>query len=455
MNGNLLDRVEEIIDSRRILILGYGAEGKSTFKFFKKLKISNKIIIADRNKTISDFPELENIELHLGENYLDAIMDGDFLFKSPGISFKNLNLPTNIIISSQTDIFLKLFKNQVIGVTGTKGKSTTVSLIHHILAANFDSVFLVGNIGVPALDEAPFIKSNSIVVYEMSSHQLEYCTNSPKVAVLLNLHQEHLDHYTDYQGYRNAKWKISETQTQTDFFIFNSADQRIELDLNDRKLQGVKLPVSLEPSDNAMMYYDGKSIWHNGENLNFSTKDFKLRGRHNIFNLMVALMAANQFGLSPKKGIKSAYDFHGLAHRLEYVGFVKGIHFYNDSIATIPEATINALKSIDEVDSLILGGFDRQINYDGLIDFLFMFKPLNIMLLGDVGKRIFALLNSKKYNGVLIQVPSLSEAVLQSFKLTKKGKACLLSPAAASYDSFRNFEDRGNQFKMMVLSSEN
>lgn len=452
LNNLVVNQVLKFVSNRRIVILGYGNEGRSSFDFFRQNFPQLKIVIADQNMNLRENAELMNCEIIAGENYLSAVVTGDFVMKSPGISFKNYKIPNDVIISSQTDLFLKLYGNQTIGVTGTKGKSTTVSLICHILKSRFDSVYLVGNIGIPALSIAHQIQENTKIVYEMSSHQLEFCYSSPHIGVLLNLHQEHLDHYKDYEGYRQAKWQVTKHQNKADFFIYNSDDITISQDLKECKTQAIRVTVSLTGTSKADLSFREGEIMDETDKLKFDISKFNLRGSHNIFNLMVSIMATHKMGMSKKDALEAAYSFQGLPHRIEFVGVINEIQFYNDSIATIPEAAINALHAIPEVETLILGGFDRGIDYQILIDFLLTYKPLKLLLMGKVGERIFNMLSEKQYQGDYEKVPNLEVAVSRAFQITSKGKACLLSPAAASYDSFKNFEDRGDQFKKMVLN---
>ncbi|MBN2745535.1 MAG: UDP-N-acetylmuramoyl-L-alanine--D-glutamate ligase [Bacteroidales bacterium] len=444
-----------LFENHRIVILGLGKEGRSSLAFFQTYFSELEIVVADRN--VNAFtPNFESeLVFYSGDSYLNCIRSGDFVIKSPGISLQNSSLPANIILSSQTDLFLRLFSKQVIGITGTKGKSTTSSLIFHILKSQLKSVFLVGNIGVPALDMVGEVQPESWIVFEMSSHQLQNVSIGPSRAVILNFHQEHLDHYADYFGYREAKWQISLTQTNNDFFAYNIDDETLTNDLQKIVVKSNCLSVSMKDCEAPFSCFKGNQLRVGKELLDFSRDKFLLRGDHNVFNLLISLTICQTIGLDLPLSLNSAYSFQGLEHRLEFVGIFNGIAFYNDSIATIPEATINALKAVDEVATVILGGFDRGIDYQPLVKFLTTYRPLNLLLIGKVGQRLQeSLLNN--YNGILIPVEHLQDAVNQAFKLTPKGKTCLLSPAAASYDSFKNFEDRGNQFKKMVreISSE-
>jgi len=446
------NRVLELIGSRRVLIAGFGREGKSSLQFLRQIVPTGTIVVVDKN-TEAQKSLTDDIKFAGGERYLDEIKPGDFVMKSPGISFKDFALPSEVLVSSQTDMFLKLFGDRTIGVTGTKGKSTTVSLTEHILKRFNKDVRLAGNIGIPALDIVDDISAGSLIVYELSSHQLEFCSASPHIALLLNLYKEHLDHYRDFAAYRMAKWQIALHQGKEDFFLLNIDDELIMSDLRENiRSNGTRIPVSLSGQRDADFAYRGGEIYFKDEPLGFDATKFKLAGIHNIFNLMMAVGATSLCGIPPVSALEAAYDFAGLPHRLEYLGRVKGIDFINDSIATIPQAAVRALQSIDNVATIILGGYDRGIDYGFLTDYLKKYPPLNIMLLGEVGVRIKEMLQELKYQGRMENFTCFDDAVRRAVEITPRGKACLLSPAAASYDKFKNFEERGDRFKELVLT---
>jgi len=411
------------------------------------------ISIADSNGEIENDYVLindSNVSLILGDDYLSRIQEFEFVMKSPGISFKNYTIPKNQYVSSQTDLFLYLFSEQTIGITGTKGKSTTSSLLKHVLSGFYDDVLLVGNIGLPALDVANRIGENTKVVFEMSSHQLEYVSNSPRIAVLLNLYQEHLDHYSDYKSYRFAKWNIVKYQSKQDCFICCIDETQVLEDINNQIIQSVQLKYSFNDDAYCFFNLDDEILSLNSKKYSFDRSQFALLGEHNLYNAMAVILACDYIKLPIEKVILQMMSFQSLPHRLEFFAKVKGIRFYNDSISTIPQATIKALESVENVATIILGGFDRGIDYKNLIDFLTNYRPLNILLLGEVGSKLELCLKQQNYKGSTFICHSLKEAVGKAFELTPKNAVCLLSPAASSYDSFKNFEERGNLFKQIV-----
>ena len=451
MNNTLL-HLKDFIGTKSIAIVGFGREGQSTYKFLRSFFSQLNICIADLNEAISEHGLLkcdDNISFELGEGFLEEIKNYGLIFKSPGISFKNYIIPDNQYISSQTDLFLHLFSNQTIGVTGTKGKSTTVSMLKFVLDKLEKDVLLIGNIGIPALDVVHKIKDNTIIVYELSSHQLEFVHNSPHISILLNLYQEHLDHYKSYKDYRNAKWNIFKYQNADDFFIYCNSEEQLMNDFALKEPSSKGLSYSLKPNAD-IFYNDGQFRIKEDIRLKFNRNKFRLLGDHNINNLMAVMLTCKSLGINFDMSLNSAYSFGGLEHRLEYVGEKQGVKFYNDSISTIPQACIRAIESVDDVDTLILGGYDRGVDYKILIDYLTKIQTLNLILVGEVGIILQQLLEKAAYKGITVNINSFDDVIIEALKFTKKGKSCLLSPAASSYDMFNNFEERGKKYKELI-----
>lgn len=411
----VINEIAKMLNGKSILILGFGREGKSTYEFIKKYVKYTSLGIADKNEI--KVPE----KVYFGENYLDAVLEYDVVIKSPGIPFFGIE-NEKAIITSQTDLILKANRENVIGVTGTKGKSTTTTLIFNILNQAGKDVRLIGNIGVPPLSCLDDINDDTILVCEMSSHQLENLTVSPHIAVILNIFEEHLDHYNSYEDYQLAKVNVFRYQNSNDVVVYNMENKLVK-DYVEKYAKGEKIGFPYE--------YDVETA---------------LLGEHNKKNIMAARLVAEQFGVDEEDIKHTVKNFSGLAHRLEFVGEFNGVKYYNDSISTIPEATINAIKSIENVNTVIIGGMDRGIHYDEFATYLENSGVENIILAYDTGKRIYEKMN----NGKAILVKDLEEAVEVAKKVTKKGMACLLSPAAASYGFFKNFEERGERFKELI-----
>jgi len=417
---------------KKILILGFGKEGRSSYNLLKKYLPDTELAIADKNQSLQNHPLLKD-ELSekpfFGEEYLSAIAYSHVILKSPGIKIPEGLVSTSQQLTSQTDLFMRFYKNQVIGVTGTKGKSTTASLINHIIKRVGKKSILLGNIGTPCFDMTHKIENDN-VVYELSAHQLEFVTVSPHIAVLLNIFPEHLDYFSSFNEYKIAKENIFRFQTSGDILIAHES-------LMNETLTG-----------NSTCYYFG-------QNSKDDEKDLKipLLGKHNYQNAQAAVFVAEQLGISRKNAISPLSDFQTLPHRLEYLGRFREIDFYNDSISTIPESAIAAVQALNHVDTIILGGFDRGLDYTQLISFFANSKVSNFIFLGKAGERMRLQLEEiNKNNLQLFTIKTLEDALPVIIKFTKKGHICLLSPAASSYDQFHNFEHRGDLFKKMVFS---
>jgi len=469
----MIDLLRRRLEGKTILLLGFGREGESSYRQIRKLFPQKTIGIADRQSGIPERKELQgdtNLEFFCGDDYLDAINRFDLVLKSPGISLAGVNPPVDAEkITSQTDLFLEAFSGQTIGITGTKGKSTTSSLICHILTIAGRDAVLLGNIGTPAWHFIDRITPETIIVDELSSHQLEYIHRGPHIALLLNIFEEHLDAYASYLDYQLAKLKIATTQQAGDFLLYNADDPVLQ--------EHIRQPESLIPDPIS-------HISHLSTNIPFSFSEhtgmgaFKrgrelvvrvpgrdelvvrelhnryLRGSHNLRNIMAAITACRLEGVEEEAILDGLASFKGLAHRMEDLGERHGIRWVNDSIATIPEACMAAMQSIPGVDTLVLGGFDRGIRYDALARFLLGDPVRTLILVGAAGRRIGTEIEridpSANTRKNLFYINRFDEFLPLALKHTRPGAACLLSPAASSYDEFRSFEERGFRFRELV-----
>lgn len=395
--------IVERLNNKRILIWGYGREGKSTEQFIKSF-------CAVKSLTIFEGKE-EEIDVRLY----------DYIIKSPGIKVS----ASCDRYTSQTELFLEEFSHQTIGVTGTKGKSTTSSMLYNTLRSCLgDNVLLVGNIGLPCLDYYDRINKDTIIVFEMSCHQLAKLRFSPHIAVFLNLYEDHLDFYGTVEKYYEAKSNISSHQTADDFVFL-----------------GESVPEINTSAEKKVISYDGCSCFN-----------MRLKGKHNQFNAkFVYAICTELFNCSREEVIKSIESFQGLSHRLEFVATVDEVDYYNDSISTIPEATVEAIKSVPNAKTVLIGGMDRHIHYDLLVDFIKRNQDYNYILSYESGLRIYNEVSGLK---CCFYEDTLFESVDLARKITPKGKACILSPAAASYGYFKNFEERGNAYAQYVLGEK-
>lgn len=421
-----LNKILQFLNGKSLLILGFGREGRSTLTFLQQHLPQAHIGIADQNEIPAELlPNQHSYQIFQGQNYLDAVRKFDIILKTPGISIRDVNLESNQLISSQTDLFLTAFHRQVIGVSGTKGKSTTSSMIHFLLkSVGYDSI-LTGNIGIPCFDIISQIKPETQIVFELSAHQLEYVHHSPHIAVLLNIFEEHLDHFGSYEAYRSAKLNLIHFLEVDDTVILHADFESY--------VKGLKGDFQFFPSDKL-----------------FAELPLQLVGSHNQWNAQAAIMAVAALGVPKERLIQSLTEFKGLPHRLEYLGKKRGVHFYNDSIATIPEACVAALKTLEKVDFLLVGGFDRGIHYEILTDYLQKFPVAHLLLTGAVGKRIADQLQSINPLMQLHFYEDMASAFEVIKSKMKAGDVCLLSPAASSYDRYKNFEQRGNVFRSLV-----
>lgn len=429
------NKLEEFFKGKRVLVLGLGREGRSTLDILKNIDCT--IGIADRNLIATD--ELSEYELYLGENYLNCLGSFDIIMKSPGIAL--LDMVSDEIkakITSQTDLLLRFRENTIIGITGTKGKSTTSSLTCHILKECGKNAILIGNIGIPPLERIDEFTEDTIIVCEMSCHQLEYVQASPDIAVLLNIFEEHLDHYVDFNAYKNAKENIYHFMDENGTLIIGSDCVHEEFGFD-------VLTASLD-SGEADIYVTNDTLSINGIKIPISGISTKLIGHHNFYNIGIAMCVALALGCDKDKALEAVSTFNGLPHRLENIGTFGGVQYINDSISTCPSTAIAAVKSFDKVDTIIIGGMDRGIDYTELVSFINSSDIENIILLPDSGYRIYSELDGKKRN--IYKAENLIDAVRYAKTVTKV--RCLLSPAAASYGFYKNFEERGEHFKELV-----
>lgn len=424
--------LKPVFEGKRCVILGFGREGRVWLNILNRLNCCAEIAVADMKRQ-----EIAGVTLYCGEDYLQSCRGYDIILQSPGVIIKDKLPPDDKAkILTQTELLLRLKPCKIIGITGTKGKSTTSALTHHFLSRCGFKTMLIGNIGIPPLERFEEMTKDTVAVCEMSCHQLEFTQHSPDIAVLLNIFPEHLDHYVSFNAYAEAKRNICRFQGAEDTAIVNS----------DIAAEGGGRLITAAFGKPADVWTDGEKIALFGKEISRGDIRTKLRGRHNLYNIAAALAAAVTAGAELGECLKSLECFEGLEHRLEYVATVNGTEYINDSISTIPEAAIAAVKAFDDTDCLILGGMDRGIPYDILGDFLNTGAVRNVILLPDSGERIGALITSPKVK--VIHARDMAQAVSEAAKCAKH--RVILSPAAASYGFYKNFEERGRHFKELV-----
>ncbi len=415
------------LKTKKILVLGFGREGKDTLQFLQAQSIGAVLGVADQisNSAWQSAKHKRDgkTKWHPGKNYLKAIKNYGIIIKSPGIPPKMISpfLRKGQIVTSQTEIFFDNCPGTIVGVTGTKGKSTTASMIYQILKKAGFKAYLVGNIGRPALSSLLKAKPDNYFVYELSSHQLAGLKKSPHIAVLLNIYPEHLDYYKNFEEYARAKANIAKWQKRTDYLIFNTGSRPVRNIARQSKAQ--KIPI---------------------------------RGKYYELDRNAARAVAKILKIQKTVTETTLKNFRPLEHRLEFAGTAKGISFYNDSLATIPEAAMEALDYLGRnVETLIAGGFDRGVNFDKLAQRIIKSHIKTLILFPPSGLRMAQSISKQKAQKVLscFVVEDMKKAVALALRNTQKGKICLMSPASPSFGLFQDYRDRGNSFKRAVKAS--
>lgn len=449
----------EIVGSS-VLIVGFGREGQSVYRWLRIHYPEIRIGIADAHlspdKTIG--LDTMGVRLYQGEQYLSHVANYETVIRSPGVSPYAPELTAFLRngghMTSATNIFFSLVAGMTIGVTGTKGKSTTSSLIAHVLSEARQDVRLVGNIGSPMLDELDNSGKETTFVLELSSHQLYDCRFSPHTAVVLGIVSEHLDYYPNFLEYVRAKSNICRHQSSSDLLVYNPGHTIVREMVQSSHASRVMYAQAQTENlttfiREGIIYY--RATLRGKETRVLSTSDVPLLG--NVENVLAAATVAMTLRIPAEKIENAIKPFKSLPHRLEYVGEYRGIRFYNDSLATIPQATIHALEALGpSVSTLIAGGYDRHIEYSELGAYLRSHPIDTLILFPDTGEKIWRAIGDVTQTKMIhaYHVSTMEEAVRLAFEKTPTGNTCVLSPAAASFNQFKDYADRGDQFKECV-----
>jgi UDP-N-acetylmuramoylalanine--D-glutamate ligase len=428
-----------------VLILGFGREGKSSYEFLRAQFPSKKITIADTQLSADAVRADPLVTFATGADYEPAILGAQVIVKTAGIpaaaAILRAAVSNGARLTSHIEIFFANYpRERIVGVTGTKGKSTTTTLLYEMVkAAGMPSV-VAGNIGAPPLTQVDLADPKALVICELSSHQLQPLTISPHIAILTNVVPEHLDYYATFEEYVAAKENITRFQDEDDVLVYGS-DSEICRAIASRT--GAKtLPVSIE---------DGivESI--------LPARDVPLRGRFNLANVAAAIAAARLLGVGDDRIRAAIKAFKPLPHRLQHVGCFREIDFYDDSIATVPEAAALAIEALaPDVQTLIAGGHDRHLTFEVLADAIAKSKIDTLILFPPTGEKIAAAVESSAAAAQPFRAPkvffveSMEEAVRLAYQHTARGRTCLLSPASASFGTFADYADRGQQFERYV-----
>lgn len=448
------------LKSKKILLIGLAKTGVSTIKYLDKL--GAKIIVNDikdkntLNDILKDLNDLNNVEYILGY-HPENIDDIDMVIVSPGVP---LDLPfilkikeKNIELIGEVELAYRLSNNPTfIGITGTNGKTTTTSLVGEIFKTAKVDTYIVGNIGNPVIDTVGVADENSVLVTELSSFQLESIdTFKPKVSAILNFTEDHMNRHHTMENYISAKSNIFKNQDEKDFCILNYDDEKVrELKYKIKakviffsRKEKLEEGVYLDEKDNIVINIDKKITLLN-------RKDLSLPGNHNLENAMaaIAITYVSNVDLEVIKNVLKT--FAAVAHRQEFVRNINNIMFVNDSKGTNPDSTIKAIESYDRPIVLIAGGKDKGSSFDDLLD-IARDKVKALVLMGETASIIEKCAKEKGFEHIYI-VNDMKEAVKTSYDISVENDVVLLSPACASWDMYKSFEVRGDDFKNNVNS---
>ena len=439
-----------MFENKKIFILGMARSGYEAAKLLSDY--NNEIIVTDgkeqKEELVSELESL-GVKVIITSDQLSLLDDSfDYVIKNPGIKYDNPVVvkakELGIKVINEVEMAYSFLDKSVniIGVTGSNGKTTTTTLISEFMKNSFDNVYLGGNIGIPLSNFVRDIKPNSYLVLEISDHQLcdmyDFKTN---VSVLTNITPTHLDFHKSYEVYQMTKKKIFNNHTSDDLAVINKDDE-VSMKITD-DIKSTKVYYGHDKAN--LAYYDEEGIYYDGK-LVIKLDDIILKGKHNYQNIMGAIIAVKKYGVTDEIIQKVLKEFKGVEHRLEYVDTIDGVTYYNDSKATNCVSTITALNSFDKPTILLLGGYDRGHSFHDLDDSMKNVKC--VVCFGETKNRIEEFcndLNIKCYKN-----DTLKEAMNVVKDICTPGDVVLLSPACASWDQYDKFEDRGDEFKNLV-----
>lgn len=452
---NKLDEFKYNVAGKNITVIGIGISNLPLIKYL--VSLGTNVTACDRRSAEDlgeNYTELEKlgVKFNLGDGYLNNL-SGDMIFKTPGMRYDVPELlkakENGSIVTSEMEVFFEVCPSHIIAVTGSDGKTTTTTLIHKMMTDAGYKTWLGGNIGNPLLTDTEKMKENDWVILELSSFQLHTMRKSPEIAVITNISPNHLDMHKDYKEYIDAKKNIMLYQNEGDTLIVN-ADNQVTADIGKSASGAVKY---FSRNGMADVYLDGNIIKRGIVEI-LNIKDIKIPGMHNVENYMAAIAAVS--GLVSKDVIVNvAKTFGGVEHRIELVRTLDGVKYYNSSIDSSPNRTINTLRVFPNKVIMIAGGKDKGIPYDEIGPALAEHVKV-LILIGATSDKIQEALDAeinKTGNGKDIEViraTSYEDAVNTARSKAHDGDVVLLSPASTSFDMFRNFEERGNLFKKIV-----
>ena len=460
INKELIE-LNNYLKNRKVAIIGLGVSNIPLLDYMHN--VGAKVTVFD-NRIIEDIPKdtMKKItdyamEFSLGPNNLSKLEGFDIIFRSPSclptVPELQKEVERGAILTSEIEMLMKLCPGKVIGVTGSDGKTTTTTLIYEILKANGYNCYLGGNIGTPLFTKLSEMTPDDIIVLELSSFQLMGMEISPSISVITNISPNHLNVHSSYEEYIDAKKNIFKYQDKDGIVVLNYDNAITKAAAKEANGKVVFFSSKTKLEDGIIL--DGDIIKECKDKLRrhiLSTNTVALRGVHNYENICAAIAATSSL-VEVEEAVKAVQEFKGVQHRLEFIREIDGVKWYNDSIGTSPTRTIAGLHSFDERIVLIAGGYDKHLDYTPIA------KPIldkvdSLILIGDTAPKIFdAVKNEAEKQGKDIKIYMCDEfknTVLVAKKIAKPGQIVLFSPASASFDLFRNFEERGNKFKELV-----
>lgn len=458
VNDNL-EKFDDYIKDKKVAIIGLGVSNIPLIDYLHNLgseiTIFDKKVASELDKEILDKIYEYKLKFSFGENSLLKLHGFDVIFRSPScrpdLPEIEEEVKNGAILTSEIELVLELCPGVTIGVTGSDGKTTTTSLIYEILKKQELNCYLGGNIGIPLFTKLHEMTPEDYIVLELSSFQLMTMQKSPNIAVITNISPNHLDIHKSYEEYINAKRNIFKYQSENDLLVLNY-DNDITKEFAKKANSKVIFFSRKEKLDNGIIL-DKNIVKSCDDGLRrhiLNIKDIKLKGIHNAENICAAIAATSKIADIQNQEI-AIKSFTGVEHRLEFVKEINHVKWFNDSIASSPTRTIAGLNSFNENIVLIAGGYDKHLDYEPLAKPIIK-KVSNLILLGETSNKIYEAVNREKGNSKIniYKAKTLQEAINEAKNVSNSGDVVLFSPASASFDMFKNFEERGNKFKNLV-----
>lgn len=445
------------LKNKKIAVLGLGREGLALARYFKCARINADFL---DESAIANSAEIESLGYRVIKR-TDAFNDlnkYDLIFRSPGISINHSHLKNvKSKLTSLTRLFFELWPGKIIGVTGTKGKGTTASIIKSILSEDNIPSILLGNIGEVNLNNISRYKNNAVAVYELSSFQLIKLGVSPNVAVVLDISQEHLDYHKSIHQYRLSKLEIAKYQKSNDWLVITCDNPSINMFSNLSLAQKIGVSLSAACFEKSVWWHESamqQSVSGNDQKI-IELSELKVVGKHNMINAAAAAGAALALGININSIRQGIINFDGLPYRLQNIGVFGGITFYNDSASTNPATTLAAAAAIPGQKIIIMGGRNKGLDYSETFRKLNLdSKVSSIVIFGELRSELNKYVGSKEYNK-FVMVENLDQAIEKVVELSKPDQSVIFSPGAASFDQFSNYEIRGQTFNKIIYGLNN